>query len=145
MSKQHTSKSTLFLMELIIVIFFFSICSAICVNIFGSAQQMSRDSHNLSNAIMVARSAASCYKSAEGDVSKTMSLLNGQSTGDNAIIHYDQQWQQTNQQDQKGFYLEIKSLEHNGEAAITVLQQKDDEVLFQLNVKTGRGGGQHGT
>lgn len=145
MSKQHTSKSTLFLMELVIVIFFFSICSAICVNIFGSAQQMSRDSHNLSTAVMVARSAASCYKSVEGNITNTVSLLDGKVEDERGIVYYDKQWQQTGQRDEKGFYLEIKSMEHRGEATVTVLQEKDNAVLFQLNVKTGRGGGQHET
>lgn len=145
MSKQHTSKSTLFLMELMIVIFFFSICAAICINIFGSAQQMAKDSYNLSNAVMVARSAASCYKSAEGDIIEAVSLLDSKAGNDKGVVYYDQKWQQVEELNNNGFYLKIERMQEYGEANIEVRQAKDNAMLFQLNVKSSRGGGQHGT
>ena len=75
MRKQYTSRATLFFMELVIVIFFFAICAAICVNVFGTAQQMARESDSLSKAVLEVRSAASCYKVAEGKLDETAELL----------------------------------------------------------------------
>jgi len=142
MRQQNRSKSTLFLMELIIVIFFFSICAAICVNVFGSAQQMARDSHNLSNAVMAARSAAGCYKSADGDISAAVDLLDGAMSADRGIVYYDREWQQVASADESRFYLLIDSLERSGEAVVAVFENDSSEdALFQLQVKTSRGGG----
>ena len=142
MRQQNRSKSTLFLMELIIVIFFFSICAAICVNVFGSAQQMARDSYNLSNAVMAARSAAGCYKSADGDIGAAVELLDGAMSADHGIVYYDKEWQQVVSADESRFYLLIDPLERSGEAVVAVFENDSSEdVLFQLQVKTSRGGG----
>ena len=142
MRQQNRSKSTLFLMELIIVIFFFSICAAICVNVFGSAQQMARDSHNLSNAVMAARSSGGCYKSADGDISAAVDLLDGAMSADRGIVYYDKEWQQVASADESRFYLLIDSLERSGEAVVAVFENDSSEdALFQLQVKTSRGGG----
>lgn len=141
MNKQHTSKSTLFLMELVLVIFF-SICAAICVNVFGSGQMMAKNSYHLSNAVMAARSAASCYKAADGDLQQTAALLEGQQDGTQCVVYYDHQWQQVAQPVQKGFLLQLAEPEQSGEAVITVQEQKNEAVIFQLQVKAG-GGGSH--
>ena len=103
MRQQNRSKSTLFLMELIIVIFFFSICAAICVNVFGSAQQMARDSHHLSNAVMPARSPPGCYKSADGDTGAAVELLDGAMSEDHGIVYYDKEWQQVAPAEERRF------------------------------------------
>ena len=55
MHKRYAAKSTLFLMELVIVLFFFSICAAVCVSLFGYSQQMARESDALSNGVLAAR------------------------------------------------------------------------------------------
>lgn len=140
MNKQHTSKSTLFLMELVLVVFFFSICAAICVNVFGSGQMMAKNSYHLSNAVMAARSAASCYKAADDDLQQTAALLEGQQDGTQCVVYYDHQWQQVAQPVQKGFLLQLAEPEQSGEAVITVREQKNEAVIFQLQVKAGGGG-----
>lgn len=142
MRKQYASKSVLFLMELVVVLLFFAICAAICISVFGSAQQMARDSRDLSNGTMAARSAASCYKSAEGNLEQTMVLLNGQ-WDERAVVYYDKQWQQVADWDAAGYYLELKPLAQAGAVEIGVHKSADDGLIFTLPVKVGRGGGQH--
>ncbi|MBR5318482.1 MAG: hypothetical protein IKU46_02670 [Peptococcaceae bacterium] len=141
MRKQHAPRATLFLMELVIVIFFFSICAAICVNVFGSARQMAKDSDNLSKAVIEARSAASCYKAAEGDLQETALLLDGVLQDGQPVIFYDKQWNPGTQPHEDGFLLYIDELEQYGEANVIVLDLKADEPVFQLPVKTSGGGG----
>ena len=141
MRKQHAPRATLFLMELVIVIFFFSICAAICVNVFGSARQMAKDSDNLSKAVIEARSAASCYKAAEGDLQETALLLDGVLQDGQPVIFYDKQWNPGTQPLEDGFLLYIDELEKYGEANVIVLDLKADEPVFQLPVKTSGGGG----
>ena len=140
MNKQHSSKSTLFLMELVVVIFFFSICAAICVNVFGSAQMMAKDSYNLSNAVMTARSAASCYKAADGDLAQTAALLDGVQDAAQCLVYYDGQWQQTEEPVQDGFTVQIEAPKKRGEAVIVVQDCKRDTAIFELPVKAAGGG-----
>ena len=145
MRKQYAPRATLFLMELVIVIFFFSICAAICVNVFGSAQQMAKGSDNLSKAVIEARSAASCYKAAEGDLQETAALLDGVIQNGQPAVFYDKQWNLDTQQHEDGFLLYIDELEQYGEACVNVIDLNTDEVIFQLPVKTSGGGGLHET
>lgn len=144
MRKRYTSKSTLFLMELVVVLLFFSLCAAICVSVFGSAQQMARDSHNLSDSVVAARNAASCYKSADGDIQQAVTMLDGQWDDQNGIVYYDKQWQPVSQKDSISYYVQLKLLAQAGEAEISVYEMEEDAPIFTLPVKSGRGGGQHG-
>ncbi|MGN1350875.1 MAG: type II secretion system protein [Anaerovoracaceae bacterium] len=79
---RHNSKSGLFLMEMIIVILFFSICSAICINVFAKARITADHSSDLNRAVVRAISAAEVYKSAEGDLKTTGELLDDASGDD---------------------------------------------------------------
>lgn len=103
---------------------------------------MAKNSYHLSNAVMAARSAASCYKAADGDLQRTAALLEGQQDGTQCVVYYDHQWQQVEQPVQKGFLLQLAEPEQSGEAVITVQEQKNEAVIFQLQVKAG-GGGSH--
>ena len=143
MRKQYASKSTLFLMELVIVLLFFSLCAASCASMFGSAQQMARYSHNLSAGVVAARSAASCYKSAEGDIRQAVALLEGRWEQQMGCVYYDKQWQQVRTAEESSYYLQIKPLAQAGEAEIAVYAIAEDAPVFTLPVKSGRGGGQH--
>lgn len=87
-------------------------------------------------------SAASCYKAADGDLQQTAALLEGQQDGTQCVVYYDHQWQQVAQPVQKGFLLQLAEPEQSGEAVITVQEQKNEAVIFQLQVKAG-GGGSH--
>lgn len=62
MGRANLSKSNLFLLELIIVILFFSVCTAVCVGLFVQARQISQNSTALSDAVLLAQSAAECFK-----------------------------------------------------------------------------------
>jgi len=99
---KHNSKSGLFLMEMIIVILFFSICSAICINIFATARITADHSNELNNAAVRSTSAAEIFKSAQGDMAITedrirslgeddiLSVTRSEgNTGDIIIVCYD--------------------------------------------------------
>ena len=62
-------------MEMIIVIFFFSICAAICVNIFANAKVTAEKSVTLNNAVMRSANLAEVYKSADGDMEKITEIM----------------------------------------------------------------------
>lgn len=83
------SKSVLFLMELILIIFFFSICSSICLKVFASAKTMSDYSDNLNNACVLAQDGAECYKAYNGDLSKVAEELGGKIDDDTVVVKGD--------------------------------------------------------
>ena len=140
MRKQYTSRATLFFMELVIVIFFFAICAAICVNVFGTAQQMARESDSLSKAVLEVRSAASCYKAAEGKLDETAELLCGDMQDACLTVYYDTEWKKTEVPYENGFMLCVEEREQAGEADIFVINLQTEALIFSLPVKTGGGG-----
>ena len=79
---RHNSKSGLFLMEMIIVILFFSICSAICISVFAKARTTADHSNDLNNAVVRAISAGEVYKAAAGNLPETQKLLDDASGDD---------------------------------------------------------------
>ena len=81
MSRQN-SRSGLFLMEMIIVILFFSICAAICVNVFAKARVTADGARALNSAASRAANVAETYKAADGDIERAAQLLQSASGSD---------------------------------------------------------------
>lgn len=130
--KKRSAKSSLMLMELIVVILFFALCAAICMQVFASARLRSRDARALSGAALAAESAAECVKASRGDLTRVQALLGGDFEGETLIIGYDEQWQQT-ARNQAPFLLEIEP-EGSG-ARITAARPGDGDALFSLTAK----------
>jgi len=91
------SKSTLFLIEQLIVIAVFAICAAACISIMTAAFFYTRDSASTSNAIIKAQSTAEVFKDTGGDVFAVADIMGGSAFDDvtttNLLIPYDSDWQ----------------------------------------------------
>ena len=61
--QQHSKRSSLFLLELILAIGFFCIASAVCVYIFVKSYNIERESTNLNHTVHLATSAAETFTS----------------------------------------------------------------------------------
>ncbi len=72
---RHNSRSGLFLMEIMAVILFFSICAAICVSVFAKASSVADKSAELNIAAARSANIAEIYKSADGNIKETAHLL----------------------------------------------------------------------
>ena len=59
------SGSGLFLMEMIVVVFFFVLCASQCILAFATSERMSRQGRNLNQAVTMAESIVEVWK-AEG-------------------------------------------------------------------------------
>lgn len=88
---QRSSRSALFLMELIFSILFFALASAVCVQLFVKAHLLSVNTEELNHALTSAQSAASCLQAKQGDPAATLSLLGAQGNAD--ALYYDANWQ----------------------------------------------------
>ena len=98
------SKSTLFLIEQLIVTAVFAICAAACISILTVAYFHATDSKAAGNAILKAESAAEIYKATGGNLNLIAEILGGvvesgrdSHTGAvNATVYYNQAWQISN-------------------------------------------------
>ncbi len=61
MQTKNSSKSGIFLMELILSILFFSIAAAVCVKLFVTSHQLSDQSVKLNHAVAMAESIAEAF------------------------------------------------------------------------------------
>ena len=69
MDQRSNSRLSLFLMELIVAIMFFSLSAAVCVRLFSSAHFMSENTKNMSNATVWTQNLAETFESEKGDLS----------------------------------------------------------------------------
>ncbi len=68
MLKKTSSRSGLFLLELIIYILFFSMASAVCIRLFVQAHIMDRDNRNLTQSVKLCENLAEVYTASGGDL-----------------------------------------------------------------------------
>lgn len=86
----NARKTGLFLMELIIAILFFSLASAICIQLFVKSHMISERSIALNHSILLAQNTAEIFYATNGDPEKMASLLGcGESSGTAAIADSD--------------------------------------------------------
>ena len=102
------SKSTLFLMEQLIVIGTFALCAAACIRILVSAYFMAVEAKDITNGIRVAESGAECYKAVSGDLVRVAQILGGTAADTDAaavaVVYYDKNWKVCSQDDENAKY-----------------------------------------
>lgn len=101
MSKTRQS-GALMLVELLLALMFFSICAAICLQLFVSARQSGEHSAALSSAAIQSQNAAEAWKASGGDIYGTAELMGGstkvEGSGSEAetAIYFDSAWGPSN-------------------------------------------------
>lgn len=89
------SKSSLFLMELIIVLMFFSLSAAICMKVFAISKVKTDSARDLAQASFAAESFAEVYKEYHGDMGKVgeyYSVKSATSETKKMVFFYDSEW-----------------------------------------------------
>jgi hypothetical protein len=89
------SKSSLFLMELIISILFFSLASTVCIQLFVRSHTLSGDTVALNNAIIQAQNIAEIYNHSDGELTSVLSYYPDAAINelsDSVYIYYDENW-----------------------------------------------------
>ncbi len=140
MNKHSRSKSGLFLMELIIVILFFSISAAICMRIFSTAKIKSDFSRDISNASVKAQNCAEAYKAYDANFKKIASVTEGNINKNKLIVYYDLNWEATNSKDNAKYVLTLENKRDSNikETGKIYVEKIDGGSLFELTVKTAR-------
>ncbi len=127
-----SSKTKLFLIELIVVIFFFAVSSVVCVNLFARARLMSISSSETTNAMLRAQSAAEMIRGTRGDP-RSASMFGSAAAADGSYtVYYDRSWTQVQDQGQCAYQMNVTFTgERLVKASITV--QKGGAELFRIN------------
>ena len=147
--RSRARSSSLFLMELILAILFFSVASAVCVQFFVKSHLLSRDSNALNHAVNECSGAAELMRAA-GSVSEYIELLESQypkgvypaldGTGEapsdlNITLHYDQAFSPCDQT--AAFYSLKLHLEQEDQLLLLSMQVirpgEKEEILYELN------------
>lgn len=94
------SRSTLFLLEMIFVIFFFALTATVYVRLFASASSTASASRDLTESVIAAQNLAELFYAADGDGDTLRTYLKGQQMSladtddDNTIIvTYTDAWE----------------------------------------------------
>ena len=121
----HRSKSTLFLIEQLIVIAVFAVCAAACIRILTSAYFTANDSQATSHAVLRAESAAEVFKATDGDlvaVANVIGATSGSGTfgSGNIVVYYDSSWQVSGEAD-ASFVLNLVSNASQNQHGLTLI------------------------
>lgn len=87
------SHSTLFLMELIIAILFFSLASTVCIQLFAKSHLLSKQTVNENYAVIHSQNLAESFLATDGDLTKMQTLFpNSQKSGNALILYFNNDW-----------------------------------------------------
>lgn len=154
------SKSGLFLFELIVVIFLFTVSAAVCISIFANSYNYSTQSRDLTTCTLKAETAAEVFKETRGDADALISALGANddthdivsaetaNPGSNTSIdeyilniYYNEQWNNVDEINSV-YTLTIKvnasGIEAGGyilSADINFINSEDRESIFNMTAK----------
>lgn len=132
----RSSRSGLFLIELIIVILFFALGSAICIQVFARAHLTNQAARDLTFASEQAASAASLLKGTDGSLEAIQEYYPlAEASGEDLFLYYDGNRQPCSRQD-AAYTLLIHTTRsgHQNIAHITV-SAHDDQTLYELETR----------
>jgi len=135
MNRQPGRRSSLFLLELMIAIFFFILASAICILLFVTAHTLENDSLNLNQAVHACTSAAEILRSQEEPLSLFSELYpDGALEKDGFCAYFNDSWQPCTVSDSVFvMHLQFSDKEHLRSGEIVVSSPED--TLYSLHVE----------
>lgn len=91
------SKSSLFLMEIIIAILFFSLASTVCIQLFVKAHLLSVQTIEQNHAVVSAQNLAELFLAAEGDFTQIADLYpacEADASNGTIMVFFDSEWKE---------------------------------------------------
>lgn len=143
MNRSSNSHSRLFLMELIVAILFFSLSSAICLRMFVSSRQLSKDTTALNMAINQSSNVAELLKYAQTEYEPFPGCLLGaypyaKTDTAQAAVYFDEGWNHC-PMEQAAFFIQITQEEESDGMVpydISAFKTTDSEnAIYSINIK----------
>lgn len=75
------NRTSLLLMEQLVMVLAFAIAAAVCLRLFGAAWQINRQTELRSEAAVLAQNGAEAVKGCQGDLEKAGMILDGETNG----------------------------------------------------------------
>jgi len=134
----NKSKASLFLMELIIAILFFSVSAVVCVQLFVKAHLTNQETTSLAGSNIVLQNLAEGFLGCDGDISEFAALYDGAHYDEELStleVYYDAEWNACDKQ-QAVYTASTYCHEEDGldVATITILDNDANTLSFQ-NIK----------
>jgi len=136
----RSSKSSLFLLELMIVILVFAISAAVCVSLFVAGARKSAESFDASRAAQEAGNVAEAWRAAKGELSSVQRLCGGTLTAEGLLLFYDEDWNPTEDSAANRRLTLAAGTEAEGLlfAEITVLRGEDALIALEVLLREDR-------
>lgn len=138
MSRQEDRGSRLFLIELIIAIFFFSVIATVCVQLFSEAHTLSIHSKELVQSVNLASNVAESFCVWDGQQTSWQEIFpEGEWEESCWQITYDENWRPGKEHAQYLLQMELDEQDELHRAQITVSERDSGRVIYELTVKRG--------
>lgn len=135
-------RSSAFLVELLVVILFFSIASAVTIRLFAAAHQDSIQSERLYRAVTLTQSTCEAIRAFEDSAQALSSLYGGYKTDENGqmVVRFNEDWQPVGDGGAVAFELRVDSaLAGQGEQGALLSAEvavfAEDEEIYRLTAK----------
>lgn len=139
MKNDNTHKSSLFLMELIIAIAFFTIASAVCLQLFVKSHLLGNKTRELNAAVNLAVSAAESFRQCGGSEDELLALFpeSVQTTESSLKTYYNDTFQTCKKEDAT-YTMTILLSEDKGFASAKILIKdiEASESIYEVTVQT---------
>jgi len=81
------SRTSLVLMEQLVMVLIFALAAALCLSVFAQADRISRETQRRDEAVLLAQNGAEVLKSCAGDLDKAAGILAGEATEKGLLVH----------------------------------------------------------
>lgn len=127
---RHTRKSSLFLIELIIAILFFSLSAAVCVQLFSSAYLTTREINYRDTAILQAQSIAELFRNEDGEMTAVVETYDATLEAEGEYICYIEYGGETYQVE-----MQVTGEDNLPRLDIQVIPPNSTEAIIELSTQ----------
>ncbi|MCR5000957.1 MAG: hypothetical protein K6A71_04085 [Lachnospiraceae bacterium] len=136
MNDAGRSRSSLFLMEMIVTILFFSLAAAVCVKCFVSAHMMGKETYELNHAIAIATGYAEVMRGTDGDIDSIQAVYPDSVKGDDSylMLFYDSEFNPCDPD--LAVYAGDVTLTPNGAIQnmhVKIVRVEDSTIIYELD------------
>lgn len=143
MKRRQVKRSGIFLLELMIVILFFCVTSAVCVRLFVKSHMISQNTRNLNMAVNQVSEVAEVFRlGADMESFMEHEFQNYEKgTGDSFYqIYYDENWEPAGKE-QASFCLTVEILEKDSESygSFSIKNRNTNQEIYAVSLRKFNG------
>lgn len=136
MTQRKPSKSSLFLLEIMLNLLFFAILVTICLQLFFKAHNLSKDTTLLHRAVTVCTSIAEVYQSNLGEDDMLLTIYpEAIFLNDTILIYFDSNFSACSEFEST-YRAFLSTQEENDQLTIRFLRKNDTEVIYELTASS---------